>query len=102
MATMNSDRIIDHDKTETFSSWRTAMAGQAITRALTASFGAMNSDNGGAFPAGEAAFPQGEAAFSYGSSLLTNPAPQPTVPPLTRVLREIGGPAPLLFSKPAY
>jgi hypothetical protein len=81
------------------------MAGQAITRALTASFGAMNCDNGpdkdnapdktgqnnaGAFPAGQAAFPQGAAAFP------NNSAPHPTESPLTKFLRELAGP------KPAY
>jgi hypothetical protein len=79
------------------------MAGQAITRALTTSFGAMNSDNGpdkdnapdktgqntaGAFPTGRAAFPQGAAAFP------NNSAPHPTESPLTKFFRELGGPKP--------
>jgi len=85
------------------------MAGQAITRALTVSFGAMNSDNGpdkdnapdktgqnnaGAFPAGQTAFPQGAAAFP--NTPVNNTAPLPTESPLTKFLRELGGP------KPAY
>jgi hypothetical protein len=85
------------------------MAGQAITRALTTTFGAMNSDNGldkdsapdktgqdngGAFPTGQAAFRQDLAAFP--NTPANNTAPLPNESPLTKFLRELGGP------KPAY
>jgi hypothetical protein len=83
------------------------MVGQVFTRALLANFGAMNSDkdkdnapdktgqnNGGAFPTGQAAFPQGAAAFP--NTPVNNTAPLPSESPLTKFLRELGGP------KPAY